>query len=112
MNSNGNNVFVDNINIYTKNYEPLSIDNYSLSDMIVYPNPSDGNYILEVNASESKKLQYAIYTATGQLVKRHSLQIEKGNTRIGLNISEQAGGVYHLEINDGMIQKNIKITKY
>jgi Secretion system C-terminal sorting domain len=111
-NGNGNNLFMDNINIFTTNFVPTGLSDIELNQMNVYPNPSDGNYTLEFNSFGRKKVTYTIYNATGQIVKQKELIIDAGNTKMGLNISEQVSGVYMLEINDGKSNKKMKLTKY
>lgn len=54
-NRNGNNVYIDNVNLMLKNVTPLTLGN-GLDDqsLAVYPNPSEGNYVLDFNVSEQK----------------------------------------------------------
>jgi hypothetical protein len=111
-NMQGNNLFIDNINLMLKNAWPLGTSNFNDELLTVYPNPSDGNYTLEFNANESKEIRYTIYNIAGQRIRQNRLSISAGKTKAALNISGMAGGMYMLELNDGNATKKIKLIKY
>lgn len=111
-NGNGNNLFVDNINIMLKDAWPLGTTDFSENDIVVYPNPSDGNYTLQLNSGENKIIHYSIYNIAGQKLKESRLAISNGKSKVALNISSFASGMYMLEINDGKDTKKIKLIKY
>jgi hypothetical protein len=111
-NMQGNNLFIDNINLMLKNAWPLGTSNFNDELLTVYPNPSDGNYTLEFNANESKEIRYTIYSIAGQRIRQNRLSISAGKTKAALNISGMAGGMYMLELNDGNATKKIKLIKY
>jgi hypothetical protein len=108
----GNNLFIDNINLMLKNAWPLGTSNFNDELLTVYPNPSDGNYTLEFNANESKEIRYTIYNIAGQRIRQNRLSISAGKTKAALNISGMAGGMYMLELNDRNATKKIKLIKY
>jgi hypothetical protein len=111
-NMQGNNLFIDNINLMLKNAWPLGTSNFNDELLTVYPNPSDGNYTLEFNANESKEIRYTIYNIAGQRIRQNRLSISAGKTKAALNISGMAGGMYMLELNDRNATKKIKLIKY
>jgi len=111
-NVHGNNLFIDNINIMLKNAWPLGTSSFGEDQVSVYPNPSDGNYTVEFNAGENKMLQYAIYNVAGQKVKQNRVALSSGRTKVALNISGMASGMYMLELRDGNSTKKVKLIKY
>ena len=111
-NNHGNSLFLDNINIMLKNAWPLGVSSFSDEMLTVYPNPSDGNYTLEFNATENKEVRYAIYSITGQKLRESRLPISSGKTKAALNISSMSAGVYFLELKDGNATQKIKLIKY
>ncbi|MBK7762259.1 MAG: S8 family serine peptidase [Bacteroidetes bacterium] len=111
-NGQGNNLFVDNINLMLKDAWPLGVTNIGNDNVQVYPNPSDGNYTLELNAYDNKIMKYAIYNVAGQKLKEVRIPISAGKTRVALNISNYPSGIYMLELNDGQESKKVKLTKY
>ncbi len=111
-NENGNNLFIDNINIQLKNAWPLGTSMFEDQLVSVYPNPSDGNYTLEFNSNSTKDVRYAIYNITGQKVKENRIPLSSGNTKVAINISSMASGMYMLELKDGNTVKKVKLIKY
>lgn len=64
----------------------------------VYPNPSDGRFILEINGMNGE-LQISVMNLLGKVVSDRTLS---GNeTRTTLDLSDQPSGIYFLRISDG-----------
>ena len=110
-NDRGNNLFLDNINIQLKNATSLSTRNYEDEKYKIYPNPSNGNYILSINSLTNHNVQYSIQTITGKILKRQQFNVSPGELLTAINIQEFANGVYVLQLNDGKNIKNIKLLK-
>ncbi len=110
-NDRGNNLFLDNINIQLKNAISLSTKNYEDEKYKIYPNPSNGNYILSINSLTSHNIQYSIQTITGTILKRQQFNVTPGELLTAINIQEFANGVYILQLKDGKNVKNIKLLK-
>lgn len=63
--------------------------------MIVYPNPTKGNFTLRLtNFSNQHNYEYALLTSQGTLISKGKII----NTQTDFNISSQAAGVYILTI--------------
>jgi hypothetical protein len=62
----------------------------------VYPNPSNGNFFIEMNQEQTSPVQISIYSLTGQLVYDELNNPEIGKTNI--QVGELRNGVYFLEI--------------
>jgi hypothetical protein len=62
----------------------------------VYPNPSNGNFFIEMNQEQTAPVQISIYGTTGQLVYDELINSEIGNANI--QVGELRNGVYFLEI--------------
>jgi Zn-dependent metalloprotease len=65
----------------------------SISDVILYPNPTDN--ILNVRMTDSRKGTYRLINFLGQQVDAGQL------SENGINVSKLGTGVYILEVNDG-----------
>lgn len=110
-NKHGNNLYIDNVNLITKNATPLGTQHFDDNKYVIYPNPSDGNYILELNSNSNKSIHYKIHNVSGQCIKDNKLEIGQGKTQIAIDISDFSAGYYLLEINDGGRSEKIKLTK-
>lgn len=110
-NMNGNNLFVDNINIQLKDAWPLGLPGMGAENLNVYPNPSDGNYVLEFNSSESKEVRYRVFNITGQRIRESRVNLTSGKTKVALNLSNMPSGIYMLELMDGQKSQKIKLVR-
>jgi hypothetical protein len=113
-NQNGNNIYIDTVHFEAKNAIPLNATNTSLiKSCNVYPNPSNGNYTIEIKSNENKLVNYSVYDFTGRKVKQiqvmlTSNQINKSN----IDISNFANGMYVLEVSDGQNTMKFKLNKF
>ena len=72
----------------------------------IYPNPNNGNFIIELNSSTNKTVQ--IYDVNGKLILSQPIN---GKTTIDAgNLNE---GIYNLSIisNEGVVNKRLVIVK-
>jgi hypothetical protein len=111
-NNKGNNLYLDNINVQTKNAWPLGVNDLNGDHALIYPNPSDGHFTLEFYADTQKKVTYSVMNAAGQEIRRFQTNLYSGATRIQVNISDLASGVYFLRITDGVHTQHAKLNKY
>jgi choice-of-anchor B domain-containing protein len=81
----------------------LSVDDNSLSNFSLYPNPSINS--VELNSTNTPISEISIYDLSGKLLlsKKYNSEIN-----INLNISNLASGIYLLKINN---KKSIKLIK-
>jgi hypothetical protein len=111
-NNKGNNLYIDNINLMLKNAWPLGMNGFDQSQVSVYPNPSNGNYTMELYATNDKMIDYKVFNLAGQQIKHNSLHISSGVTKAALSIEEMPSGIYLLEVSDGERTQRVKLNKY
>lgn len=75
--------------------------------MNIYPNPSNGNFTLEMNASKAGTFNVEIINIQGQVVFTKEIN-QDGFYKETIDISDNASGIYYIRINDG---KNLKVSK-
>jgi len=75
--------------------------------MNIYPNPSNGLFTLEMNASKAGTFNVEIINIQGQVVFTREIN-QDGFYKETIDISNNASGIYYLRINDG---KNLKVSK-
>lgn len=111
-NRNGNNVYVDNINIIAKNETPAAVVNLANGTLNIYPNPSnDGMFNLNVEAHGSSQLQYRVLNMAGQVILNADYSIQTGHNTIAVDLSQVSSGIYMLELNNDGKTQQVKLTK-
>jgi hypothetical protein len=108
-NGTGTANLIDNIQILRAAGPTGVKENELLAGVKVYPNPSKGNFRIEVKEAGGKPVKATFYNTLGQEVYRKS-NLE-ANTEIDL--SHLANGIYQLrlEVNGTMVTKRIVIEK-
>lgn len=88
----------------------VSIDDGLFADGIAaYPNPSDGNFIVEFERTEISDLHIELFNNVGQKVFTESLEDFSGSFRRIMDMSNMPAGVYHLRVTDGEKQNFKKL---
>ena len=64
----------------------------------LYPNPTQGQFLLEYSSSEQEQLNYQLYTALGQLVLSGQFSHNGGQQQLRLDLANQPDGVYYLQL--------------
>lgn len=111
-NDNGNNFFIDDINIYQGSPSDDVILNLSeentISDLQVYPNPADDEINVKLNLEKSEGLIFSLLNVQGQQVLNKSIAGQNGQNLVVLGTENISEGVYFLNIvsSDGV--KNIR----
>ena len=75
----------------------------SISEIKVFPNPSDGRFQLSFDYSGPEKLKAKVYDITGKLVKDISTDLVKNETSVTANIDLESpgSGIYFIRIEYG-----------
>lgn len=111
-NNKGNNLYLDNVNITLKNAWPVGTTGFDDAHVVVYPNPSDGNYTIEIFSTTQKTVKMNVFNLAGQMVKNSQIILTPGTTQTALRIDEMPAGIYLLEMNDGENTHRVKLNKY
>ncbi|MBK7668356.1 MAG: T9SS type A sorting domain-containing protein [Sphingobacteriaceae bacterium] len=77
------------------------------NELKIYPNPSSGQFVLEFE-NVKEKTEVKVVNAIGQTVLRRTIS---NTDKINLNISDQASGVYFVEVNADGENYRAKIIK-
>ena len=78
----------------------------NVSQIYIYPNPNNGNFIIEPNSTDKQTLQ--VFDVNGKLVLTQSIN---GTTNI--DASNLAEGVYNLSLQNanGVVNKRLVIVR-
>ncbi|MFD1551693.1 hypothetical protein DNU06_02675 [Putridiphycobacter roseus] len=80
----------------------------------IYPNPTKGQMILELNANDSKEVSYFVTDAIGNVVISNNItSVTAGQNIIKLDGERLANGMYfvHVKAGDSVITKKVNIIK-
>ena len=105
-NLRGNNIFIDNINIY--NNENINFLDEQQSDITVYPNPSSGIFEISFNNKYVKNI--SVYNSINQLIIHESF-FETNTNNYQLDLSLAKAGIYFITIQTKDKNRTIKIVK-
>ena len=70
----------------------------SVSDVFVYPNPSSGQFTVQLSGDASSKVSILVTNLLGQLVAQKEVEMAHGKQMMSINISNQASGIYLLKV--------------
>ncbi|OFX26182.1 MAG: hypothetical protein A2041_03195 [Bacteroidetes bacterium GWA2_31_9b] len=68
--------------------------------MNIFPNPSNGQFTLEMNVQKAGTFKVEIVNISGQVVFEKQI-VQDGLSKSAIDISNSAKGVYYIRINDG-----------
>lgn len=70
----------------------------SILSVIVYPNPSDGNFALKLNTNSHQNLKFEVINPLGQIVYSKEYFNLYGETEIPFSLKDQPAGNYYLKL--------------
>ena len=91
---------------------PLSVSSNPspLDEVLVYPNPSDGLFNIELQSNQSADIEISVYDVRGRIIfeDRYDNTIQFKQT---IDLSQVNSGIYIMEISDGKNTINKRIIK-
>ena len=87
---------------------PVTVNEYSLSQVTIYPNPAGDVFYLEPDDKISGRVEITIFDSNGQLVFRKKIRIN-GRERIEINHGIKSPGMYYVELSTNNGKKSIKL---
>ena len=89
----------------------VGFDDISTTQMILYPNPNDGHFILKTGKLIPGDYQVRIFDGAGKLQERIVLSLNQGENEIRLSLPDLSSGIYYLTLFDGRRQMGTKFIK-
>jgi subtilisin-like proprotein convertase family protein len=96
------------VTICSTELTPLSIEEYYLADLKVYPNPNKGEFTVKLNGSNSDKIILNVYDLRGRTIYKNSYQ-NNGDFNEKIHLKNVQSGMYILNISDGLKNSSKKI---
>lgn len=110
-NDNGNNIFIDDINLYPASMTALEdLDNNF--GLVVYPNPVADETTIQLNGVAGENYSIAVYNTLGeQIATVFTGELNDGINLISWSTNDLAKGVYVLKIESQTSVQTIKLIK-
>jgi thiol-disulfide isomerase/thioredoxin len=92
--------------------ESLSIEDLAIQGLNIFPNPSNGNFTLEMEDESSNQVMIEVYSLLGNKLWEKQITSQAGMNSTEISLNSFASGTYLLNIttNGKTIVKNIQIN--
>ncbi|MDI1356231.1 MAG: T9SS type A sorting domain-containing protein [bacterium] len=112
---NGNNLYLDNVNLSQKSPLPNGISKNSNSafNLNIYPNPANGTANLNITVATAGDSKVTVINTLGQIVFEKNSTLTAGSNAIAVDVKEFANGVYYVVVdtNTGSLTKKLTVSK-
>ena len=111
----GNNFFLDDINIYKgspSNSIVLGLAEIGeIEELAVFPNPAEDEVNLRFAIGEAQDVIIQIQDVSGKIAQTHKVNAQIGSNLVMMGTKELAAGMYMLTIKIGQTQKTVQFIK-
>ena len=89
----------------------VGLDEENSSEISIYPNPSTGNFNLNISNVNTASVDVEITDISGKVIHSNAYNTNNGSVNESINISNVDDGVYIVRVNGGQsIVKRIVIS--
>jgi phosphatidylserine/phosphatidylglycerophosphate/cardiolipin synthase-like enzyme len=85
---------------FDANYVSIDVNNFATA-VKIYPNPSNGQFSVEVNTENSFMAELVVYDLTGRIISSNNEQLHIGINTISIDLDNIAPGTYVLQMRNG-----------
>ena len=80
--------------------------------VIVYPNPSNGEYQVEITSAQSEDgVMMKVYDVTGRLDVQKAIDIVSGRNTEAIHITSHADATYFIQLEGELINQTLRVIK-
>lgn len=111
-NDNGNNIYIDDINLYSESM--VSIEEHQVDlEVSIYPNPGNNEVTLSFGETQGENVQINIYNTIGQKINTiFNGQLPVGDAAFKFDAGDLPVGIYYINVVSEEFQtKSIKFIK-
>jgi PKD repeat protein len=99
----GNNIYIDDINIYSGSASDdliVGLDEQQAIDRItLFPNPTDGDVTVRFDAANAQEVNMQVVDVTGKVINTSSVNANTGTNMVVLGTDNFAPGMYFLKMD-------------
>lgn len=110
ISSNGNNMYVDNVNLMQANPTALAENTTLLGEVTLFPNPSGSLTTLRVNAGQASRARLTVTNTLGQIMQDKQVDLLGGQNSISIDATSWSAGVYNVVIESASGKQVRKLT--
>ncbi len=85
---------------FDANYVSIDVNNFATA-VKIYPNPSNGQFSVEVNTENTFMAEVVVYDLTGRIISSKNEQLHSGVNTISIDLDNIAPGTYVLQMRNG-----------
>ena len=89
-----------------RNQETLNVQNVTLTDFVIYPNPNSGNFNVQFSSNSGNEIKVIVHDIRGRQIFERSFN-NSGLFNENINLSNVQSGIYMVTVLDGA-QKQVK----
>lgn len=98
-NDNGNNIFIDDINMYSSSMAHLNESDTESLKLDVYPNPSDGMINLSIDGYSGGAVNVGLWNTMGQeIMPLYNGDLQSGSSTLNFDLSTVKPGIYFIRL--------------
>jgi PKD repeat protein len=107
----GNNIFIDDINIYPESWLGTEENNIE-NKFSVYPNPTTNTSTLNYFSNSTDEVNIVVYNVVGEKIATvFNGNVQTGNNSFTIELADYPKGIYFVNITDNSGMKTVKLIK-
>lgn len=112
----GNNIYVDDINIYSgaPSETPITAgleDLGTVANINLFPNPTDNELQISFSSQTANEIKFYVTDLTGKRLQQHSIYATEGNNLVYITTENLSAGTYLIQMVEGTSQRTLTFIK-
>ena len=88
---------------FDANYVGIDVNDFA-SSVHIYPNPSNGQFTVELQTENTMSAEFIIYDLSGRIISTQTKNLISGSNTIAIDLGNIADGTYVLQMKNGASQ--------
>lgn len=115
-NGGGNNVYIDDINIYSgaPSDNPVTAglqDLGTVANINLFPNPADNEVQISFSSQIANEIKFYVTDLSGKRIQQHQINANEGNNLVYIATENLSAGTYLIQMVDGTSQRTLTFVK-
>ncbi len=110
----GNNLFIDDINLYRGGPSEVSVNNVSsstINGMTVYPNPANAELNVSFSAINEGNYTVQVVDLVGKVIYAYTIKANQGTNDVLIDTENLGNGAYFVKVSDNTSSKTVQFIK-